>query len=331
MNDESPDELQMMQAIRDWAARWHEWNAIIEDVQKQTADLADDDVISLFIVFSDTLLMSLKACRTRILDRYGIAIGQSGLEITESAHGMSFTEVGIHTFVGDICEYAFWAALQHEMVGVMREAEARGATQPEMWRAAVDAVWEAWLDIQIRILGGAMLAAPHEFQRLGAAQGFSGWAHGQIKLYPRIRKALSGHEMDPTTAKLLNLPAAVLMAWDKATPGERLRREGSVISRIVKELAWPGVEQAVQTDDLDWVSDSRDALERVHDRAHIDSLAKRAKLSPRELQVLELFLEDASEAEMSRHLGVAPGTVKSLKYRLVQKLRAVGSSGSDLQ
>ena len=327
--NKSPDELQMMQAIRDWAARWREWDALLADLQKQTADLADDDVIGLFMVFTNTLLMSLRTCRARILNRYGIVIGQRGPEATERARGMDLNDEGVRSLVEDVCEYAFWAALQHEMVGVMREAEARGVTQQPMWRVAMEAVWSIWLDIQLRVLGGAMLAAPHESQRLDAAQGFSGWAHSQIKLYPRIRHALSGHGMAPATAKLLDLPAAVLMAWDRTTPGEDLRGEGSVIARIATELASPGVEKAVQLDDLDWLSDSREDLERVHDRAQIESLAQRARLSPREAQVLELFLEDASEADMSRHLGVAPGTVKSLKHRLVQKLKAAAKMELD--
>jgi DNA-binding CsgD family transcriptional regulator len=112
---------------------------------------------------------------------------------------------------------------------------------------------------------------------------------------------------------------AVLPEWLRAD--EPLRRPGgrrtSLVSRVESHIAGQGSGPEQRRQELE-------QLAAFADREAILARARAAGLPPREYELLRVFIDNpgATNAEAGRRLGIAVGTVKSLKHRIKNTLGA---------
>jgi RNA polymerase sigma factor (sigma-70 family) len=60
-------------------------------------------------------------------------------------------------------------------------------------------------------------------------------------------------------------------------------------------------------------------------REELDALCRAVNLGPGEARVFELLRQELTEQEIAKELGIAVGTVKSTKSRVLKKIRQSGN------
>jgi RNA polymerase sigma factor (sigma-70 family) len=178
------------------------------------------------------------------------------------------------------------------------------------------------------------VASGNRITRQRAIAELAGWVASNISLSKnrRLEAVLDTGEGTPFQNLLQELPAATVVEWDDGRQPERfpnfvnlvtrrLEVEGSqaVLLRTRDKLADTSSEDATEH-----VSDEH-ALEAFHLREELYAIESAAGLSQQEHQVIELLLRDYKQCDIADTLGVTEGTVKTVKYRAVKKLkRAAG-------
>jgi len=319
----SDSQVEMMRAVRAHTERWREWEELLDGFSRQVEELDDDGLAAAYQLVGMTVVGKVHELKDRLYQRYGILIEpERGVTVAERVRGMRLTQEGLPAFCEDVTDYIFWVALQHDMVEAMRASEDRCESQISQFRAGVCAVCQAWLDIQIKLMGAAMFEMPLDAQHLAASQLLSGWAASRIRLFGRLRVALGSSGRSPQAMKLLELPGAVIAAWSKRSGKEPLTGRESTLSEVARELQELGNESELAAKIQDeYPQPAEDAAAREEARQELDQLRQRAGLSPREAEVFALMMKEASEKEIAAELDVCQGTVKSFKSRLREKLR----------
>jgi len=165
----------------------------------------------------------------------------------------------------------------------------------------------------------------------------AGWVGAQISLGRNQRLAHSLKEVSTfaRTGLLQELPATTLIELD------RLVKEGKQPSKlrnyVTQHLEKAGSQAAylqregkLAADGLSDATIGKSGLEEFMAKEKLEALRASANLSAREDQVLELMLKDQLDREIASNLGIAEGSVKTLKHRVREKLKEAAGQQSPL-
>jgi DNA-binding CsgD family transcriptional regulator len=169
-----------------------------------------------------------------------------------------------------------------------------------------------------------------------ASAMLAAWARSHLKSNQGIRAALEGPNQET------ELVSAALMAWRELGPDSpivrstRFRdwlREQGEMQKDGRRKKAPGPPSFVNL--VDRVLSGRDSGQKSKSPEHefatfaereaLIRLGREAGLPPREMQLLELLATNPgiTNPEAARELGIAVGTVKSLKHKIKKALEAV--------
>ncbi len=156
----------------------------------------------------------------------------------------------------------------------------------------------------------------------------AGWARSRLRRQDRLQRALeeeawehaSPREMEAVfLQRLAGAAPLVVHEWDEETGLDELRlrfgRELTSGTDAAHEHPTVGLDPSFPAPIEDQFAVAQEAMRQ---------LARDARLSPQESGIVNLMIEDPdiSEQEISHRLGIAPGSVKSVRHRMRKKLRA---------
>jgi hypothetical protein len=165
--------------------------------------------------------------------------------------------------------------------------------------------------------------APLAQQRGAACLSAAGWADAYIRLYGSLRAALA----EEGASKHERLPSASILAWAERDPGEPLVGNGSTVNRVAKLLTSSRrSRKEIPSEEVDSTEPGFEARELA--RIESEDIRRRAGLSDRESEVLDLYRKGYARKEIAAHLGLGSETVKTFLERAHDKLRHAAETPS---
>ncbi len=273
--------------------------------------------------------------RNELLRRYGVEVGHfRGPEVTTQKHPERAPKTLRQRwwYVGMHLDHIRWHSC---LLGMLFAAE-------KAHRAGKDydlAVCAAFLEAQRQAFDLPAIVDHREEhpvirEMLIALLGGRVVARTSLSRNKRLRNALSSHG-DPAFDRFLKeLPAAVLLEWDKELESFRSgARSGPsyvafskrVIHSIAKEgsetVALEGRNKLADKAPTSLTDGGPSGLDEFAAREELRATMEAAHLAERERQVMELMLPERTVAEIAEALGISEGSVKTLRSRARKKMR----------
>ncbi len=326
------------QQMKVWRAR----EASVEELLKKSDELADvNPLLGIWSLFD--LIRSGRRLYGRYLrSRFGYKVGSKDFNSTRVDRLIRPERMysNDEEFTLFVLRFAEWAAYEGAFIMLMPDLQEKGAcTDQDTYRAWRAKCRCALLEVYGATIAKMRLSKSYADKCLDGSVSrepeiiwFSGWVGAQISLGRNRRLNYSLEEVSTSarTGLLQELPATTLIELD------RLVKEGKQPSKlrnyVTQHLEKAGSQAAylqregkLATDDLSDAATDEIRLEEFMAKERLEALRASANLSTREDQVLELMLKDLRDREIASNLGIAEGSVKTLKHRVREKLK--GAAG----
>jgi DNA-binding CsgD family transcriptional regulator len=203
---------------------------------------------------------------------------------------------------------------------LLAAVEKAGATHESEDRALSETFLRCFRRTPV-LYGVDMQRAEDPNLRRGATLALSAWSAVFISRgkAPRLKRALA----DEDTTLFEALPPAAFVSFADWDPNEPLRPgtgKTSLVSRVSAHISDWGHEATLRPERVVAEPPSEtSAADEVTERALAEFAlreGRRAVLSEREYQIVELILQNFTEAEIAEKLGIAVGTVKKTRSRV---------------
>jgi DNA-binding CsgD family transcriptional regulator len=213
------------------------------------------------------------------------------------------------------------------IISVLLAAAEKADATPEGEERALSETFLRCLRRIPTLYGVDMLRAQDPDLQCGATLALSAWLRVFISTgkAPRLKRALA----DEDTTLFEALPPAAIVGfadWDTNEPLRPGTGKTSLVSRVSAHLSDRGHEATLRPEDVVAEPPSEtSAADEVTERALAEFTlreGRRAVLSKREYQIVELILQNFTEAEIAEKLGIALGTVKKTRSRVRHKKSA---------
>ncbi len=329
---------QVRQQMKVWRAR----EASVEELLKKSDELADvNPLLGAWSLF-DLIRNGRRLYGRYLRSRFGYKVGSKDFNSTRvdrlvRPERMYSNDEELTLFV---LRFAEWAAYEGAFIMLMPDLQEKGAcTDQDTYRAWRSKCRRALLQVYGATIAKMRLSKSYADKRLDSSLSrepeiiwFSGWVGAQISLQRNLRLKYSlekeGHS--PFSKLLQELPATTLIETDNLVREEE--KPTKLVSRVTKHLANNGSgtpelarDKELASSDLASVTIAEPMLEAFSAKEKLEALRASTKLSKREDQVLELMLKDQLDREIASNLGIAEGSLKSLKHRVREKLK--GAAG----
>ncbi len=165
-----------------------------------------------------------------------------------------------------------------------------------------------------------------------AMASLTGWVAARISVagYPRLRAALDNVQGSSAFDQFLQgIGGAVAIEWASLEEEEplavlvsrtalRLEKEGDEATKLNRrgKLVGGELDSRLGTEETHLAG-----LEEFRMREELQAVQEAAKLSKRELQVIELALREQTNPAIAEKLGITVNSVKTIKQRAYKKLR----------
>jgi RNA polymerase sigma factor (sigma-70 family) len=276
------------------------------------------------------LLIDISAAR---IDRYDTALRRRfGFDFRQPgpATPRSMTPAEINEFKTARAQIIVWFGPSQMLDAIFTRVPPPTSAEDPLWLTCLASMLDE-MRARIAVVAAEEARAPAlEPAPLAALTAVSGMLASMISLdnHPDL-KAIYARDVDdhpPRRVLLSRLPASTLLAlaesdspewaaWDPSQGLVELRR------RVARDLARE-LDQPMLTDKQRqrWGEQEEARLDRNRDATEAADLIAATTLSPRERQVIRLFLENYSPREIAAELGIDPTTVPEYKKRAIKKL-----------
>ena len=329
---------QVYQQIKVWRTR----EASVEELLKKSDELADvNPLLGVWSLF-DLIRSGRRLYRRYLRSRFGYQTGSKGFNSTTvdrlvRPERMYSNDKEFTLFV---FRFAEWAAYEGAFIMLMPDLQEKGSyTDQDTYRAWRTKCRRALLEVYGATIAKMRLSKSYADNRLDGSVSrepeiiwFSGWIASQISLQRNQRLAHSLREASNSAFPRLlqELPATTLIELDNLI--REAQQPSKLVRRVTRHLEKAGSEainhkpgKIVHSDYLSDETMGKTTLEEFVAKEKLETLRASTKLSAREDQVLELMLKDLLDREIASKLGIEGGSVKTLKFRIRQKLkRAAG-------